>query len=520
MHSKNETLSSQADAFASWLLQRRLEGVLLVLCAVQLAIWIPHYLLWPMWADHDVFATMAHAWIAGQLPYRDFLSNNFPGTTYLFWVLGHTTGWGNSIGLYAFDVVLVLLLGVILPLWSRRRFGSALAGLTGYAAILSYYLSLDFTQTAQRDWHAAVMTVAGLLLAQTWRDRRGRIALALSVAIAFTIRPHVVLLLPAVLLTVAEGVDRPRRHSGAVATALAEWTVAFVVFLFFGFAPLMWSGVLDDLLRFVPWFGYGPETNVRTLQDRTVVLVPQLLNLRTIGIPACTLLLAWRSNSSARRLATIWFVAFLGALLYDPLSPHTHSYLTHPLWLVWCIHVALIAYLIAGQPGVPSLRLAAIVLLLAISVTPKPRFCSIRGTLRATNALVTGAEPAFLPAGYTHDYEFVPLYPWTDYLATLNHIRTKTHSAIRVANLLHGVAITGPTARPSVFPTESITWLDVVSPGDEDRFLQSLEQAADSVVVWAPDDNRTRERVRFVSAVHRLYRMEAQFGEIEVWRRR
>ena len=47
------------DRAAAWLLRGPVTVALLGLCAVQLATWVPHYLTWPWFADHDVFATLA-----------------------------------------------------------------------------------------------------------------------------------------------------------------------------------------------------------------------------------------------------------------------------------------------------------------------------------------------------------------------------------------------------------------------------------------------------------------------------
>jgi hypothetical protein len=513
----NQPTSRVAEHFAAWVLRRPLRAALGAVCVLQLATWIPHYLTWPMWADHDVFATMAHAWDGGQLPYRDLLSNNFPGAIYLFWVLGRTFGWGQSVALYGFDVTLLVALGALLLLWSRRCFGSILAGLIAYAAVLSFYLGLDFTQTAQREWHGSLFAVFGLLLPQTWPCRPGRIASALVMALALTVRPHAVLFLPALLLTVSE----PYRRDGATGKRLAEWSLAFGLFLAAGFAPLIWAGVLDDLLRSIPVFGYGPGAGGRTMHQRIEHIVPQLLNLKVLAIPASVLLLAFASGGVVQRLAMIWLVALFGALLYEPLSPFHHAYLTHPLWLVWCVNAGILGHLISTAPVTsPSVRLVVMLLLLSTTVVPKPRFCSVRGSLRGAAALLAAGEPQHLPPGYTHAFYYVPHYPWEDYRATLNYIRRETDVETRVANVLHGAAITGPTARLSAFPAESTTWLDVVAPGDEDKFIQSLERTPNSIVVWMPSDKRLLDRPRLVSVVRALYEPSVRFGEIEVWRRK
>ena len=82
-------------------------GLLIGLAALEYALWLPQYLTWPWWADHDVFATMALGWDAGLRPYRDLIGNNFPGTIYMFWIVGKLCGWGNTSAFNAFDALLL-----------------------------------------------------------------------------------------------------------------------------------------------------------------------------------------------------------------------------------------------------------------------------------------------------------------------------------------------------------------------------------------------------------------------------
>ena len=103
-------------------------------------------------------------WDAGLLPYRDLYCNQFPGAIYLFWILGRIAGWGGSAAIYAVDAGAIVLLGVGLVLWSHRLFGRALPGIVGYLSFLSYYLALDYSHAAQRDWHAPLFAVLGLLI--------------------------------------------------------------------------------------------------------------------------------------------------------------------------------------------------------------------------------------------------------------------------------------------------------------------------------------------------------------------
>ena len=85
-----------ADRIASWMLRGPLAVVVVGLCAFQLATWIPHFLTWPFFVDHDVFSTLAFGWDSGLHPYRDLRGDNFPGTIYQFWAVGKLFGWGRT----------------------------------------------------------------------------------------------------------------------------------------------------------------------------------------------------------------------------------------------------------------------------------------------------------------------------------------------------------------------------------------------------------------------------------------
>src|SRR5262245_55198783 len=68
----------RSDRIAGRLLAGPIPALLGLMGLIQLATWVPHYLTWPLWADHDVFATLARGWDAGLLPYRDLACNQFP----------------------------------------------------------------------------------------------------------------------------------------------------------------------------------------------------------------------------------------------------------------------------------------------------------------------------------------------------------------------------------------------------------------------------------------------------------
>src|SRR5947209_9439012 len=93
--------------FADQLLRGPLTVAFALFAAFQFTCWLPGYLTWPTWADHDVFATLAMGWDAGRLPYRDLPTTNFPGAIYQAWLTGKLFGWGGSRPTLALDAAFV-----------------------------------------------------------------------------------------------------------------------------------------------------------------------------------------------------------------------------------------------------------------------------------------------------------------------------------------------------------------------------------------------------------------------------
>lgn len=516
----------RSERIAAWLLGGPLSALLVALMTLELATWIPHYLTWPWFADLDVFATAAQAWDAGLLPYRDTLGNNFPGTIYLFWALGKAFGWGRTSSIFAADAAFVVLLGTITLAWSRRRFGRILPGAIGYLTFLAYYLSLDYSQAAQRDWHGPFFAVSGLLIAEAFPNRTGRLVSALALAVALTFRPQTVLFLPAMVLALDEGVRKPGGSLSTTMGACLRWGVALALFLALTFAPLALAGVLPAFLQGVRLAAYGGDYNTVTAASFLKELLIELAPLKIGAVLAAIVLLVGRAGVADRRLAATWLVATLAVLFYKPMSPRQHAYLNHPLMLVWSIDVAVLAQLVLRSGAAPSYRLAVVLLLSGLGVTGRPRFCNPVASLNALTDLRYGRDPAVSPLGYAPNPTVgkAALYPWKDYRSLLAYIREETPATTRVANVLKGLpAITGPTGRLSALPAESIAWLYTVRNSDEGRFAESLEQTPDSVVVWSPPEERLEPNFRLdhmIPVIRRLYEPAARFGDIEVWRRK
>lgn len=517
---------AQLEGLAARILRGPLPFLLSVLAVVQLATWLPHYINWPFWADHDVFATLALGWHHGSLPYRDLACNNFPGTIYLFWVLGRLVGWGQTLPFYALDAALVVGFGAVLLAWSRRQFGRVLPGLIAYTAFLSYYLGQDYSRAGQRDWHAPLFGVLGVMAAQCWSGRSGQILSACALAVAVITRPQCVLFLPAVALALderARAYGEPVRCSARVWLA---WMTAFTVFVALGFAPLVAAGVLPDFARGVRLASYGGPYNRVTPGSFVSVWVTQLAPLRFTIVPLALWLFHQWGSAASRRAALTWGVALVTVSLYKPLSPIPHGYLDLPLYLVWAVNLAVLSQLVLSGPTLtPVLRLAFLLLLLALGTTVRPTFCMVSATIRTLASLRHGTLPSGVPVGYWSGMAVTgAYYRWEDYQAVVDYLKRETGPDTRVANVLKGdSALTGPCGRLPAFPAESITWLRMVNPTDEPRFARELADARDSVVVWVPGEPGPfpPQPLAFITPViEQHYEPAAKFGVIEVWRRK
>jgi len=515
-----------SDALSARLLQGSLTAALIVLCLAQVACWLPHYLTWPWFADHDVFATAAQGWDAGIRPYRDLRGNNFPGTTYAFWALGKASGWGKTPALFAADAALLGAFASLVLTWSRRRLESTLPGCIGLALLLSYYLGLDYTQVAQRDWHAPLFAASALLLAESWPGPGGRAASALAFAAALTIRPHPFVFLPAMASAIDEGARAPGGPFAKTLRAGFFWGLALAALVGVAFAPLAASGVLRDLVDGVRLAGFGSKYNRITAASFAKELALPLLDLRIMAVPLVIGLLLPSASREDRRTARTWLLGLVGAVLYRPISPLPHAYLTHPLMVVWSINAAVATRLLLKAPGIgTTARLAAILLILGLGTTIRPRFCNPKAAIEAVTILREGrAVPR--PLGYVTNpaVGLAAKYDWGNYRDLLAHLRDRLPPRTRVANALKGLpAVTGPSARLPALPAESVAWLRMVAPDDEAKFAQVLEATPDSVVAWVPSEEQTDPDFPLpilTATIRRLYEPDARFGLLEVWRRK
>ncbi len=560
------TRLEHADTVADRILGGPFTAALTTWNVLLFAVWLPQYLTWPWWTDLDHFATFAMAWDRGVLPYRDLPSYQFPGEYYLYWFIGKAFGWGRTAPLFAVDAALLAGFGVALAAWSRRRFGRALPGVAAFTLFLGYYLDLGYDLAAQRDWHATLSAALGIFALEAIPGRRGRLLSALGLAIALSIRPHVIVLFPAYLLAIDESARPSDGDWSLTRRAVLEWAAMLAGFLVIAFAPLIAAGIVDDFVRGLREAAPGGKYNRLTgavLLSRMVdqltahtVLLCVAIALMVLSIPARashkTLPLtkgelegvprrAARPCSeppsippprggtaemlgAQSRTAATWLVAMLGAWFYKPLSPIAHQYLTHHLTLIGSVVVALLIarVMVMEMPrGSSTLRLVAILLIIHLTLPAYPRFADIDRSLDVLTQEESWELPRRAP-----DLGRSSRYAWSDYRDTIVYLRNHVPPGDRIANALRGLsALNGPTARLPAIPEVSLSWFEAVKdrPELEAMYIQTLQQTPRSVVVWSPGEEDAKSSFlpkRLIAYIRRAYRVQARFGSIEIWARR
>lgn len=508
-----------------------------------LAGWLPHYLTRPWYADHDHFAMLAQSWASGgKLPYRDVFSMQFPGEIYLYWVVGRVTGWGNTVAFNATDAGMVVSLCLAMIAWSLKRFRLALPGLIGSAAFLVEYLDKDYTITGQRDWHATFYALVGLIVLLGWSGRVARVASAAVYAMSVVTRPQFAVLAPAM---VAAAFHQPPTDDTVARPGLrgaVEWGVVGAILLVLGFAPLFATGTFGDFLRCLRSVTYGSAYNRASPWEILLRLYAQVLSrLGGLTIPASILLLSHRLDAGTRRVAWVTLLAMAGLLLYAPISPNVFPNYQLPFDTALAFAAALLAGLILKAGENAAVQVAALLLLFGLSGLKKPEFVTSRGNysdqfvqslgetrvikrkdygaLQAVGFLRSGALPAGNPPGYRDTLRH---YPWDDVRGVILYLRGNTTADTPVANLALdcGTAINGVVPRLPALPADNFSLLnfpEVVLEPD----LMAVKSPGSRVVVWSPK-NADAEFPKYApiwKAIRDLYRPEAKFGRLEVWRR-
>jgi hypothetical protein len=519
------------DWFAGRALDRWLAVGLGVWCVFVLAGWVPHYLTWPMGRDDDTFATLAQSWDSGILPYRDIRAYNFPGQTYLFWVLGKIFGWGCSIAIRGFDALCVVGAGLAMAGWSRARLGGIVPGLIGYMSLMGKYFDMQTELTGQRDWYTALLVCGAIVILEARPGRWARLLSASLVALAVSVRPQAVLFLPALVSAISE--DPQLTELGFVGRlrVTAIWCLWAGLFVTLAFAPVLLAGVGGDFIRSLGVVAYGGPYSKANPELALASFLGEFNSWTTVVALGVTVVFALQPRNALGALARTWLLALLAALIYRPIAPIQHFYLILPLLVVSSSALALGVSWLKRLDRLPRpIVVLALAMMAYESMPGLPLMFSLRESGRALRSLAMGETRATAPIGCGRFFAVTsgkPSPDWDAYRALLSEIRTTTSPHTLVANGFNRfpyLPINGPTGRLSPFRAESgICWMCFVDINLDSEFAQSLEAATDSVVVWEPEQRDPDGRIkveRLFAVVRRLYEPSARFGTFEIWTRK
>lgn len=495
--------------------------------------WMPHYLFWPLWMDNEHFSLSAHFWDSGVRPYRDTFDFNFPGPIYFFWVIGKCFGWDRPMIVNLTDVMILICLAAFLIIWSHKNFKTCLPALFTSFLIFSFYMSLDFGRVMQRDWYVFYLGASSLIAVQTLQSRLKWIIAGVLLALAFTIRPHAVLFLPAVMTSVFT----ESANSTTTWKNLALLILSGLVGLLLAWSPLLISGIFDDFLtQFLQELFHGNYTDEKKLPVYHIVADELNRNLTCTAF-ACLALIVFnlRHNHNTKRLWPPWAVAFISLLYYKPMSPVMHDYTEIPFELVSCCVIGLFLGLsISGnQLNAKNLRFLLIGTLIWVRFyfPGWPVMADFNASLMAAASLARGTQLHLSPPGCMESLpdpgKRLGKFRWADYQDLLRYIREETTPETRVVSFIlydPFPTVNAPTGRLTLWPCgEGILWLSWVDPSLEHEFANQLKGNEPAIVIlrdeiegWPPK-NRFPEIER---TIHERFEFRTRFGDFQVWARK
>jgi hypothetical protein len=238
--------------------------VLLAVCSLLLIVIAVYSLEWrtsydPIWMLYD-------GWLIDQhhlVPYRDFHEINFPGSLYLYTLIGRVISFTNERLLRVIDLAYLGAIGLVTWIW-LRPLGSRVAG--GAAVLFGVaYLSSDITVNIQRDYFIILPLVGAAAIAvrlSHWPlAARGFLVGVLGGLVA-TIKPHALIGWPIILGFMYFDTQRiqPQRSTTQILRIGLSSLVGLLVPIGLMILYLVRSGSLSDFIeietQYVPLYSH------------------------------------------------------------------------------------------------------------------------------------------------------------------------------------------------------------------------------------------------------------------------
>ncbi len=220
------------------------------------------------------------------LPYRDIHETSFPGTFLLYGLITKITGYS----VLAFNVTHMLVLGLFgaasVLLLKKINLRMAIAATCAFG---SSYFFMNKAMFMQRDFFVLILTLYAMLaMTSEWRLATRSIITGLLLALASSIKPHVILAAPIVVLSGAT-----LHHAGfslrtmfqaawiALASFFAFWAVLIAVMVITG----CWDAFYDMATEYLPLYQRMNGIHVtQSLDVRLKNLVNPCITLIACGL--------------------------------------------------------------------------------------------------------------------------------------------------------------------------------------------------------------------------------------------
>lgn len=532
----------------SFLFERRqkVERAIPWALALFAVIWVPEYLVQPLWTDHEHMLIMAQLWNAGEFPWKAMHTYQFPGGMETAWLSARLFGWGEPRGFYATNLAVISLAGFAMTAWARRNLGRRAYGLLGFMALAFVEAAQPFTGVAQRDSQTTWLAMTALLAPAAFPGRFfGSILSAVCLALAVAIRPHALIYFPVVLCGIfwndmrAGNFDltviRSRLFAASRTMTFRIWLIVFLAAAAIFLSPVLgirrtpaflealkfpltqpgdysrgafsaWDDVLDDSLT--------RQRNVMFLLFSGFMMLP------ASGQPI------WR------RLAIGQVAIFACVVIYRAAHPVDHGYMKLPMQFWTCLGAMTFpAWLATKFWKIPTFTwISMLGGILIASLPPTSLFVSAGDWPAAMRDLTGNRTLEVSPNGAKFAYPRPPIeyhYTWDNWQAARIWLARNTGESTRILNLLSFQpfpAFLGTLGRLPIGRLESFVMLTWFKRYDFDtEIVNSLANApSGSLVIW--DNERTNPVHRVQVGESSRYILErfvpaARFGEIEIWRK-
>lgn len=513
--------------------------LLFIVVVLVTILWIPQYLVQPLWTDHEHVIIMARLWDTGFFPWTAMRTYQFPGEMQLAWLAAKIGGWGNPVAFYAMDLALLFATAITLACWSSRVFGSWKYAISSFVGLLAIELSLPFTGTAQRDTHSILVIIFAFCIPSLIKDLRfAAIFNGLLFGFALALRPHTILFIPIlasgflVANTSRKTRDQEILNGKDYLRLIIIWFVSTFISLLFFFSPVLGPIRTREFINalqfplnqegeyaqpiFAHWF--------KTYRD--AYRVPRHFWYLAIS----TVMILKPGNESWRFHGLLLYLIFLTGAFYRAIHPVDHGYLQVPLQFLECIGLVVIpAWLVSQSSQINGLVWFALCGLSGhIATTSTDLYFEFSYFQPAVIRLITQAEPNYSPPGARAAYPLEPgiyHYDWSDWVESKAWITMETSTDTRVLNLLTYQPFPSFCATNNRLPTgrlESIVLLNWFKNYDfQPEIIESLEKApAGTLVVWDQQyiNEHNKSQLDKVSEfIFKTFQKRVRFGEIEFW---